>query len=188
MSPDGMRSNKRERRSSHVMSACVCGLDVHKESTYSTILTLEGKIVNQMKMSNDKVLPYLSRFNVCKVAMESSDQVAALYRKLESEGYTVIVSHPRKTRYIAEAKIKSDRVDSKVIAELTRLDALPLAYMPEKEIANLREQVRRRAFLVRERVKLRVKVKSVLTYEGISGRQITACLLRKEFCGFIFES
>ena len=74
---------------------------------------------------------------------------------------------PRKTRYIAEAKIRGDRVDSKVIAELTRLDALPLAYMPEKEIAILREQVRRRAFLVRERVKLRVKVKSVLTYEGI---------------------
>ena len=98
-------------------------------------------------MSNEKVLSYLSRFNVGKVAMESSNQVAALYRKLESKGYTVIVSHPKKTRYIAEAKIKSDRVDSKVIAELTRLDALPLAYMPEKEIANLREQVRRRAFL-----------------------------------------
>ncbi|MGA3112061.1 MAG: hypothetical protein ABSE15_08520, partial [Candidatus Bathyarchaeia archaeon] len=30
-----------------------------------------------------------------------------------------------------------------------------------------REKVRRRAFLVRERVKLRVKVKSVLTYEGL---------------------
>jgi hypothetical protein len=53
MSPDDMRSVKRGRRSSHIMSACVCGLDVHKESTYATILTLEGKIVDQMKMSND---------------------------------------------------------------------------------------------------------------------------------------
>ena len=96
MSPDGMRSNKRERRSSHFMSAWVCGLDVHKESTYATILTPEGKIVDQMKMSNEKVLSYLSRFNVGKVAMESSNQVAALYRKLESKGYTVIVSHPEK--------------------------------------------------------------------------------------------
>jgi transposase len=47
------------------------------------------------------------------------------------------------------------------------LDALPLAYFPTGEIARLREKVRRRAFLVRERVKLRVKVKSVLTYEGL---------------------
>ena len=39
--------------------------------------------------------------------------------------------------------------------------------MPEKEVSKLREQVRRRAFLVSEHVKLRVKIKAVLTYEGI---------------------
>jgi transposase len=149
------------------MSALVCGLDVHKDSTYATILDPFGKIVSQVRMSNEKVLSYLSRFDVGRVAMESSNQVASLYRKLESRGYSVVVSHPKKTRYIAEAKIKSDRVDSRAIAELARLDALPLAYMPEKEISVLREQVRRRAFLVRQRVKLRVKIKSILTYEGI---------------------
>jgi transposase len=58
-------------------------------------------------------------------------------------------------------------VDSKAIAELARLNALPLAYMPSEEEAELREKVRRRAFLVRERAKLKVKIKSVLTYEGI---------------------
>ena len=45
----------------------------------------------------------------------------------------MLVSHPKKTRYIAEAKIKSDRVDSKAIAELARLDALPLSYVPDTE-------------------------------------------------------
>jgi transposase len=149
------------------MSAFVCGLDVHKGSTYATILDLNGKIVNQTKMNNERVLSYLAHFNVSKVGMESSNQIAPLYRQLASKGYSVVVSHPKKTRYIAEAKIKSDRVDSKAIAELVRLDALPLAYVPDKEIAILREKVRRRAFLVRERVKLRVKIKSVLTYEGL---------------------
>jgi transposase len=149
------------------MSAFVCGLDVHKDSTYATILDPSGKIVSQMRMNNERVLSYLSRFNVDRVAMESSNQVAALYRQLVKRGYCVSVSHPKKTRYIAEAKIKSDRVDSKAIAELVRLDALPLAYMPDEETAALREKVRRRAFLVRERVKLRVKIKSILTYEGI---------------------
>jgi len=161
------------------MSALVCGLDVHKDSTYATILDSYGKIVSQMRMSNERVLGYLSRFNVGTVAMESSNQVASLYRKLEGRGYSVMVSHPKKTRYIAEAKIKSDRVDSKAIAELARLDALPLAYMPDKEISMLREQVRRRAFLVRERVKLRVKIKSILTYEGIRWPSDTGLFTRK---------
>ena len=66
-------------------------------------------------------------------------------------GYVVSVSHPKKTRYIAEAKIKSDRVDSKAIAELVRLNALLQAYMPNQETAILREKIRRRAFLVRVR-------------------------------------
>jgi len=149
------------------MSAFVCGLDVHKGSTYATILDQNGKIVNQARMNNEKVLSYLSHFDISKVAMESSNQVASLYRQLASKGYSVMVSHPKKTRYIAEAKIKSDRVDSKAIAELARLDALPLAYMPDEETAVLREKVRRRAFLVRERVKLRVKIKSILMYEGL---------------------
>ncbi len=72
-----------------------------------------------------------------------------------------------KTRYIAEARIKSDRVDSKAIAELVRLDALPQGYMPPPDIAFLREKVGRRAFLVRQRAKLMTKIRSVLAYGGV---------------------
>ncbi len=165
---DGMGSVKGERRSRHVMSAVVCGLDVHKDSTYATILDQNGKIINQMKLGNEKVLSYLSHFNVGKVAMEACGSSVSLYRQLASKGYDISVSHPKKTRYIAEAKIKSDRVDSKTIAELVRLDALPLAYMPDENTAELREKIRRRAFLVRQRVKLRVKIKSVLIYKGLN--------------------
>jgi len=120
--------NRRERaRSGHRMSAPICGLDVHKQSTYATILDSDGKIVNQRRMDNDRVSYYLSNYRIDRIGMESSNQVASLYRTLTREGYKVSVSHPKKTRYIAEAKIKSDRVDSKTIAELVRLDALPSA-------------------------------------------------------------
>ena len=129
------------------MNGVVCGLDVHKDSTYATILNSEGKIINQMRMTNEKVFSYLSHFKVSKVAMESSTSVASLYMQLAGEGFDVVVSQPKKTRYIAEAMIKSDRVDPKVIAKLARLDALPLAYVPSKETSDLREKVRRRTFL-----------------------------------------
>jgi len=58
-------------------------------------------------------------------------------------------------------------VDSRAIAELARLNALPLEYVPDTETSRLREKVRGRAFLVKQRAKLKVKIKSVLTYEGI---------------------
>jgi len=130
-------------------------------------LDCDGRVVSQRRIVNERVLSYLSDYQIDRIGMEASNQVAPLYRKLTRNGYTVSVSHPKKTRYIAEAKIKNDRVDSKAIAELVRLNALPQAYMPDEETAKLREQVRRRAFLVRERVRLRVKIKNILTYEGI---------------------
>jgi transposase len=149
------------------MSAYFCGLDVHKESTYATVLGPDGGVVAQSRMPNEDVPGFLEPMKVERVAMEASTSIAPLYRKLVDEGYDVLVSHPKKTRYIAEARIKSDRVDSKALAELLRLDSLPESYMPPPEVAMLREKVRRRAFLVRERAKLKTKIRSTLTYEGV---------------------
>ena len=148
------------------MSAYV-GLDVHSEKTYATIIGEGGKILKQKKVANNDITEFLKEYKVEKVGLESSAHLVPIYRALVEEGYCVQVSHPKKTRYIAEARIKTDRVDSKAIAELVRLDALPQSYVPPRDIAELREKVRRRAFLVRERAKLMTKVKAVLTYEGV---------------------
>ena len=113
-------------------------------------------------MPNEEVPASLKPY---RVAMEATTSIASLYRKLTEEGYDVTVSHPKKTRYIAEAHIKTDRVDSKALAELLKLNSLPESYMPPPYIAELREKVRRRAFLVRQGTKL--KIRSTLTYEGV---------------------
>ena len=76
---------------------------MHKDSTYATILNSEGKVINQTRMNNEKVLSYLSHFKVSKVAMEASTSVASVYRQLAGRGFDVVVSHPKTTRYIAEA-------------------------------------------------------------------------------------
>jgi len=124
-------------------------------------------VISQKRVPNKGVVEYLSSYDVTRVAMEVSTRIAPLYRELELEGYDVVVSHPKKTRYIAEARIKTDRVDSKALADLLRLNALPTSYMPDERTAALREGVRRRAFLVRQRVKLKAKIRDVLAYRGI---------------------
>ena len=68
-------------------------------------------------MTIKNVLSHFSHFEACKVAMEASTSTASLYGQLTGQGFDFAVSHPKKTRYIAEAIIESDRVDSKVIAE-----------------------------------------------------------------------
>jgi transposase len=149
------------------MNVIVSGLDVHKDYTYATILGPDGEKLAQRKMPNEEVPAFLKPYRVERVAMEATTSIAPLYRRLTEEGYDVLVSHPKKTRYIAEARIKTDRVDSQALAELLRLNSLPESYVPPPDIAELREKVRRRAFLVRQQTKLKVKIRSTLAYEGV---------------------
>ena len=58
-------------------------------------------------------------------------------------------------------------MDSRALAELLRLDSLPESYILPREIAMIRERVRRRTFLVRQVTKLKVKIRDTLAYEGI---------------------
>ena len=148
-----------------------CGLDVHRNGmSQAAIVDQMGKLVQTKKMPDDSLLDFLERYHPTKVAMEASTAIAPLYRELTKQGYDVFVSHPTKTRLIAESRIKTDRIDARALAELLRLDALPASYMPDEEISSLREMVRRRAYLVRERTKFRVKIRDCLVYNGISKR------------------
>ena len=153
------------------MSALTCGLDVHKQWVDVTVRrNIDGEIVTgTRRLENEKILDFLKGHpDIVRVAMEASTSVVPLYRELKGAGYDdVLVSHPKRTRLIAESVIKSDRVDSEALSELARLNALPLAYIPSPEIARLREKVRRRAFLVRTRTKFKNKVRMDLLYNGI---------------------
>jgi hypothetical protein len=53
------------------------------------------------------------------------------------------------------------------MAELLRLNALPESYMPPRDIVDLREKVRRRAFMVRQKTKLKSKIRAAFVYKGV---------------------
>jgi transposase len=142
-------------------------LDVHKRYTYATILGPDGEILAQKKMPNEEVPGFLEPCSVEHVAMEATTSIAPLYRRLEREGYDIHIAHLKKTRTIAKARIKTDRTSSRALAELLRVNGLPESYWPPPHVALLREKIRRRAFLVRQRAKLKTKIRSVLTYQGV---------------------
>lgn len=57
-----------------------------------------------------------------------------LYDLLEELGVEVHLTHPLKLRTIAEAKIKTDSIDAKVLADLLRANLIPEVYVLPKEI------------------------------------------------------
>ena len=65
-----------------------------------------------------------------EVALEAttnSDAIATLLRPVVAR---VVVSNPRKTRAIAEAKVKTDKVDARILAQLLAADFLPAPGSP----------------------------------------------------------
>jgi transposase len=125
-------------------------------------------------MPNEEVPGFLKPYPVEHVAMEATTSIVPLHRRLTGMGYDVHIAHPKKTRTIAKARINTDRTSSRALAELHRVNSLPKSYWPPPHMALLLEKVRRRAFLVRERAKLKTKIRSVLTYEKSSLRRATS--------------
>jgi predicted RNase H-like nuclease (RuvC/YqgF family) len=75
------------------MSSLVCGLDVHKESIYATVMNYGGEVVEKRKLSNDEVVNFLSQYPIDKVAMESSTSIVPVYRApRERLGHTRLAS------------------------------------------------------------------------------------------------
>lgn len=90
-----------------------------------------------------------------------------LYETIEKHVPDVVLAHPLKTRAIAEARIKTDTIDATTLAELLRLDGIAKAYIPPREVRDMRELLRYRASVVLLRMGLKNKVHAVLTKNGI---------------------
>ena len=110
------------------------GLDLHRSFSYVTTINDKGEIVGQKKLpSNGEVVEFLKEFGeTMEVTTEAIPSWYWLHDRLEDEGFDVKLSHPLKTKAIAYAKVKTDKVDSATLAHLLRSELLPLSYVPGK--------------------------------------------------------
>jgi transposase len=84
-----------------------------------------------------------------------------IYECLIKRHLDVRLSNPAKTRAIASAKIKTDKLDAVKLADLLRGGYIAECYIPTRETMDLRELVRNRA-LVRMRTKLKNKIHGIM--------------------------
>jgi transposase len=87
--------------------------------------------------------------------------------RLELAGWTVEVAHARKVRDIAPLACKTDKVDARVLAELSRRELVPTVWVPPLADRAIRERLRRRAHLVKARTSARNRIFGLLTQFGL---------------------
>jgi transposase len=96
------------------------------------------------------------------VVLEATGNTYAIARVLVPHVGRVVISNPLRTRAIAAAKIKTDKVDARVLAQLLAADFLPEVWLPDETTHVLRRHVARRAQLLRQRTRLKNQTHAVL--------------------------
>jgi len=71
-----------------------------------------------------------------------------------------------KTKAIASARIKTDRIDARILAHLLRADLVAESYVPPKEVREIRALVRHRLALVKVRTMVKNRVHSIVDKYG----------------------
>jgi transposase len=140
------------------------GMDVHRE--FAQLAVLEDGLLRddgRIGVTPEALRAWAGGLRVDdEVALEAtgnSDAIANLLLPLVGR---VVVSNPSKTRVIAEAKVKTDKVDARILAQLLAADFLPPVWLPDERTRSLRRQVTRRAHLVRQRTRIKNQVHAIL--------------------------
>jgi transposase len=129
------------------------GVDYHKKFSYGTIMNEKGKILKQGRFSNhrESVNQFLDGYgdDNCLSVLEATRNWTVMHDILEDLTSGVTLAHPLKVKAIAEAKIKTDKIDSKTLAHLLRCDLVPAAYVCSPKARIIKNILRHRMFLVR---------------------------------------
>jgi transposase len=147
-----------------VVSRRCIGLDVHREFAQVAIWQ-DGVLrqAGQIKATPEKLREFAdSLAPTDEVVLEATCNTHAIAKLLQGHAARVVVSNPMKTKAIAEAKVKTDKVDAATLAELLAAGFLPGVWITDERTQALRRQVARRAHIVRQRTRLKNQVQSIL--------------------------
>jgi transposase len=100
------------------------------------------------------------------VAFEAAFGWGWLARLLEDYGFDPHLVHPLRCKAIASARLKNDKVDAAILAQLLRADLLPEAWIAPPAVRQLRALLRHRASLVRLGTQQRNRIHAVAADHG----------------------
>jgi transposase len=147
------------------------GLDVHREFTYVVMLERERLThLGRIPTTPEALRSLAARLGPeDHVVLEATVNTYAIVQLLRQHAGRVVVSNPVQTRAIADAKIKTDKVDAEVLVRLLAGGWLPEVWVPDAKTQALRQQVAHRADLVQQQTRLKNRIQSVLHRNLVPG-------------------
>ena len=148
-----------------------CGMDVDKKSISITFVSHDG-FVRSMKIAYDSanLIQYVGRrFPGQRIAFiyEAGPTGFGLYDDLVGRGYVCLVIAPTQMSRSAAERVKTNRLDSRKLAEKLRSGDARGIHVPNRLYRDLRHLVHLREVFVRSQQAMKLRIKMLLILEGI---------------------
>jgi transposase len=123
----------------------------------------------------------VKKYGKCIAVCESTANLwLKTYQAFEKYNIDIKLANPLKTKAIAEARIKTDKLDARILAHLLRSDLVAECYIANKKTREERSLLRLRTNLVQDRTRVINRTHSLLDkydvnfgYSKIFGNQRT---------------
>jgi len=145
------------------------GIDVHRKRSQVAVIDQAGQVLANRNVPNG-VEPILKVIGGLPpgtaAAFEACYGTSWLVELLEDYGFDPHLVHPSRCKAIASARLKNDKVDAAILAQLLRADLLPEAWIAPPPVRQLRALLRHRVALVRLRTRLRNRIHAIVADYG----------------------
>jgi transposase len=145
------------------------GIDVHRKRSQVAVAGEDGRVQLNRNVVNGSgpMLELLGGLPAgTPVAFEAAFGWGWLAGLLEDYGFQAHLVHPLRCKAIASARLKNDKVDAAILAQLLRADLLPEAWIAPPAVRALRALLRHRIQLVRLRTLLGNRIHAIAADHG----------------------
>jgi transposase len=148
------------------------GLDLSRKRVDVCLISDQGELVDQFPVPADRDgLHGLAR----RVAVydesvrgvtESMNGARFVHDELVKHGWEVLIADAQRVKGLAPLACKTDKIDARVLAELSLRDLVPAIWLPTEALRRERERSRYRLHLVKHRSTLKSRIHSTLIAFG----------------------
>src|SRR5664280_419967 len=148
------------------------GLDLSRKRLDVHVLREDGTtaLVTAVSPDTDALRTLAARVDAegepVRATIESMTGARFIHDRLEFLGWEVLIADAQRVRGLAPLAAKTDKIDARVLAELTRRALVPEIWLPTPEVRAERERARFRLHLVRHRSALKNRISATLMTFG----------------------
>ena len=143
------------------------GLDLSRRRLDICVLDGHGELVAETAVPADADgLRGAWRVRRVRAVIESMNGARFVHDTLEERGWEVLIADAQKVKGLAPLACKTDKIDARVLAELSWRDLVPAIWLPDPSIRRERELARFRLHLVRHRTTLKNRIHATLVTFG----------------------